>query len=886
MDNLDSKDEQFSALKGFAFKNIRYASKAKLTFLIIIMLTLFQMNALAQIFWLQTNGTESRHVKSIITNVSEYYFAGTIDSGVYRSSDNGAKWCKKANDSLTNNTVQVLLNKSNKIIFAGTRGGGVFRSSNYGNSWQKVNNGLIYPYINSLVVTSTGFLLAGTTLHGIFRSENNGDRWEKIENNALTSSTVFALVINRENSHIFAGTFGPGIFRSIDDGNSWKPVNEGLSNFDINSLAFNDEGHLFAGTSEGVYRSINEGDLWNRSDSGLPNVSIKAFAINKNKHIFAATESGVFRSTDNGNTWAKFSAGLPDYPILTVATDTSGRLFAGTAGGGVYRARDAALPVIRHSPQISADKQQQIPINAQATDDTGIEETTLFFRRGGDLSFDSLPMANTNGLYTNNIPTEYVTDRGVEYYIIASDSFDNVRKYPEKGYLSVQVIVDEPGAVSKYSQIAGSDQIAYRLVSVPLDLKNRSAKAVLEDDLGKYDNKKWRLYELRDDYPDSIPPYREYDDKMEIEPGNACWLIVKEEGKKIDTGPGISFSTASKYEIVVHPKWNFIGNPFNFSIPIRNLQLKKGALVLQSYSGEWKPVTAGDSLRAFEGLALFADSIDTLQINPDLSDISSTFSNYANPLTHEKIIGSIRIIAQCDEARDEDNLAVIASDALIDKDRKDQPEPPPIGEYVSVYFPHRDWKTIAKTYCIDARPEPLDGDVWEFEIKTNIRDIVDLSFEGLEKILKEFEILLVDSALNIIQNLRETSTYSIAAQGTERPKNLKLVVGKSSFIESKLAGLQLVPTGYQLFQNFPNPFNPATTIRYGLMKAERVTLKVYNLLGEQVVTLVNNEPKKAGYYAVIWDGRNQAGMLVANGIYFVYMQAGKFRQSRKMLLVQ
>jgi hypothetical protein len=95
----------------------------------------------------------------------------------------------------------------------------------------------------------------------------------------------------------------------------------------------------------------------------------------------------------------------------------------------------------------------------------------------------------------------------------------------------------------------------------------------------------------------------------------------------------------------------------------------------------------------------------------------------------------------------------------------------------------------------------------------------------------------------------------------------------------------------EFFSNFdciskPNPFNPATTIRYGLPRAERVTLQVYNLLGEEVVTLVDDEQKAAGYHAAIWDGRNKNGRVVASGVYVYRIRAGDFSMTKKMALVK
>ncbi len=94
-----------------------------------------------------------------------------------------------------------------------------------------------------------------------------------------------------------------------------------------------------------------------------------------------------------------------------------------------------------------------------------------------------------------------------------------------------------------------------------------------------------------------------------------------------------------------------------------------------------------------------------------------------------------------------------------------------------------------------------------------------------------------------------------------------------------------VPTEFTLFQNYPNPFNPSTVIKYQIPNSNtqisnNVTLKVYDILGREVATLVN-EQRKAGYYEVEFDGSN-----LTSGIYFYRIQAGQFVEIKKMVLVK
>jgi hypothetical protein len=91
-------------------------------------------------------------------------------------------------------------------------------------------------------------------------------------------------------------------------------------------------------------------------------------------------------------------------------------------------------------------------------------------------------------------------------------------------------------------------------------------------------------------------------------------------------------------------------------------------------------------------------------------------------------------------------------------------------------------------------------------------------------------------------------------------------------------------TAYALSENYPNPFNPSTTIEFSLPKQENVTLNVYDVHGRFVKALVNGDSYTQGRYSVRWDGTNSQGQSVASGVYFARMRAGSFSSVRKMLL--
>jgi len=93
------------------------------------------------------------------------------------------------------------------------------------------------------------------------------------------------------------------------------------------------------------------------------------------------------------------------------------------------------------------------------------------------------------------------------------------------------------------------------------------------------------------------------------------------------------------------------------------------------------------------------------------------------------------------------------------------------------------------------------------------------------------------------------------------------------------------PDKFQLSQNYPNPFNPVTTIRYQVPERDHVILTIYNMMGQKVMTLVDQE-QNPGYYAVEWDGRDEMGRETSTGIYIYQLQSTQQTVTRRMIKIR
>ena len=139
-----------------------------------------------------------------------------------------------------------------------------------------------------------------------------------------------------------------------------------------------------------------------------------------------------------------------------------------------------------------------------------------------------------------------------------------------------------------------------------------------------------------------------------------------------------------------------------------------------------------------------------------------------------------------------------------------------------------------------------------------------------------------------VGNSTSTMSYSYVdanITGTSYKYRLKQIDYDGSFEYSKEVEIDLNVKDFNLYQNFPNPFNPSTKIKFSVPQEGLVTVKIYNMLGQEIVTLFADNAS-AGVHTLNWNGKDANGIDVSSGSYIYKMTAGNFIQSNKMILIK
>lgn len=540
-------------------------------------------------------------------------------------------------------------------------------------------------------------------------------------------------------------------------------------------------------------------------------------------------------------------------------------------------------PAISHKQPMSPDLGSEVKIFASVSEGCGgIASFVLKYREGGRPAFTSQNFSGDEAI----IPKEAVTKRGVEYCIEAIDGTGKVAWLPAKDkFYSLQVKL-AAGALPPLVHHGGTAQSSYRLRSFPLEFKATPAHEAFGNNFNFGDHYSARLWGIDTAKAELLFPYIEHPRAGNLKHGRAIFLITSQD-KEMRNLEGLTVRTDMALEIALHKGWNLVASPFNFDIPFRHSSLDSFGGRAFAYEGAWEEINSSYKFKPWEGLAIKAPKADTLKIWPREAASNNLPKTSAVP-ARAGADWSIRINAFCQEAKDLINIVGVAPDAAEEWDAYELLEPPPIGDYVLAYFFHRNWQKYPDLYTTDFRPPSAKGYEWEFRAYTNMRgEAVNLQFENINSVPQTLQVKLLDVDLNFSQDLRREPVYGFRSSDVEGQTRLfRLVVGNNEYVESKLPQMALVPTSFELSPNFPNPFNPATTFKFGLPKPASVSFVIFNIKGEVVRTLLDEQEKDAGYYLLVWDGRDNLRKSVASGVYFYQLKTREMILTRKMALAK
>lgn len=601
-----------------------------------------------------------------------------------------------------------------------------------------------------------------------------------------------------------------------------------------------------------------------------------------------------------------------DDSLFVWLADSAGNVSADSATFARYRF-DICRPQIRRllpEDDNIAELGQAFLDTLVITDDSKIDTAWVRYRFGGANAEEpprKLTRIAESDSFIVEIPGAGVTRRGVEFRVIAVDSLGNEGNGPtqpelcdtgndDQHWFPVRTRVPADFRIDKDGRpvplIFGEDAADYQLLSIPYDLDTTDVMQVLQDDLGTYDKTMWRLFDYKTDNPEASR-FLEGSEARAFTAGRSFFIITRQENIVVDSGPGVTRQTVCKDSMRVYPGWNLIASPFNFPVGRESLSLRNSnsVVTLRSFERGWNIV---DVMDPWKGYALFvtkpADQSDEtpiyLLVEPKAVSgrVAKAASDYFALPQGDWLI---QISARAGKVHDLENWAGVQTQALAGFDDLELAEPLVIGKYLSVSFPHPEWNLPANNFSTDIRPADSREQVWEFEIETNlVSSRVNLSFDFLGDFPNDTEVHLIDQDLKLAQNLHVNAHYSFKSGKSGSKKKFKLIVGSVPFATLQAGDIGLVPETFELLQNFPNPFNPETRIRYNLAEATKVTFEIFDLLGRKVNTLAKNEQQEAGYYTVTWNGRDRHGKPLASGVYIYRITTNSQSISRKMILMK
>ncbi|HSW54683.1 MAG TPA: T9SS type A sorting domain-containing protein [Ignavibacteriaceae bacterium] len=687
--------------------------------------------------------------------------------------------------------------------------------------------------IGGMDINSNGDIYAGVypfmiAYTGLYKSTDNGDTWNRVETQ-FEDFEVFSVHITTED-HIWVGTDYQGkLYRSTDNGQTWENKANGYYAFECWAIGESKDGVLFAGDANSgqLYRSTDNGESWQFSALIAP----LTFAVDSNNVVYTGTFNGLYSSTDNGLTWTQnnFFSG---YAVSTVQIDTSNGIYCGTGytylnGDGLFHSGDGG----QTWRQLGFAGKEVLALAFDS-------EWNLFAGTKEDGLFKTTDLGQSWTQYQNGIYRK-------EVFKLVINKQDDIFIGSEGGGTGWYLY----GGGGVFRSTNGGE--LFEQVGLPISLVKNivfSGDSLIitstPSGVQKYNRftKKWNNIGLHNV------------EAVAITPSKYLYAATRDDGLYKSTDLGESWILTNLTIDTLMPVYNvlvvsddtvFVSTGFGFNLR-RSTNGGQNWNILPIITGEtYRGLFLSNKNCYVSGFGSgtqilykstdYGNSFDSLYAGFDSFDFNNAISVTTNEFVFIASRGNILngIIRSTNGGITWENLLSNTRTATV--------------------FTDNTGMVITGSLVVSS------SDTNKIFISTNFGDDWTSTVQPTN-----YGIFITD-----IKEKRNKYFFGTSGEGLFEVDKIMDVQEKSNFSNN-----------YYLFQNYPNPFNPTTIILYAVSSMQFVTLKVYDMLGNEIASLVKEE-KQPGTYEVEFDGTD-----LSSGIYFYQMKAGGFMQTKKMIILK
>ena len=859
-------------------------------------------------------GNIGGRIRSIIirpSNTSQILI-GSASGGIWKTTNSGASWTPKL-DTGTQLAIGCMVKDPNNesIIYAGTGegwgnvdavyGGGIYKSTDFGETWSLLSSTSgtwNFKNILSMAIDPTsGNVYAVTfaynykdgagiyyTNGGLFMSTNGGTAWTKISSTSITNYYNGSDVAVFSSSIILFATRGnDGIYRTTNGGTNWVKITSGLPTANINRIAFtrdpNNVNTVFAqiessnlGSPDyglaGIYKSTDAGVTWNAltkpsnlastgnmsflSDQGWYDNVIAVDPFNSN-NIYAEGVDAV-KSTNGGSTWSQLAYWDSYYGTPVVHADHHAIAFDPVTSGLVYDGNDGGI----YKTTNGGSSWTILNNNLAITQFYGgaVYPTGTTYYAGAQ---DNGHMKFSSGTSWNEV---FGGDGGYA----AQDQTNSLVSYEE--YVNLQISKTTNGGTTWNSCTSGLTDAGS---SLSLFISPFVMSPLNSAVLAAGSDKVWVT-------TNSAASWTKVSNTLSAG-GSVCAVTITNASSPFlafaGTVDGKVFKCTSLNPSLGINIWTEITPSGNNGAYVRRVSIDPSNQqnIYACYSGYnnanngkhiWFSTNQGTSWTDISG-SLPDVPVHTLLV--DNFNSSNLYIGTETGIYQSTNNGTNWVTANSGMP------AYVPVDELVKQ----------TGTNLLFAFTHG-----RSAFITDS---PLPVELTTFVSNTVGRNVELNWVTSTEKNSNEFVVERMSGSdwlpigtVKAADQSNSPKSYSYTDKNLQSGKfqyRLKMVDNDGTFKYSSVTeAVIVVPGEYSLFQNYPNPFNPSTIINYSVPADGNVKLSVYNIKGELIRTVVNGF-RKAGYYSAAFDGTG-----LSSGIYFYKIDAGKYSQTRKMILIK